>query len=244
MRATFVSRGWDNEAGTIGSFYFKPLGQYRFTAGQYADITVPHENPDSRGQTRTMTFSSSPEEKLLRITTRLGPDKSTYKQALLGLKPGDEVNLTDGMGDMVLPLDPAVPLVFVAGGVGIASYTGMLQWLLEHRDARDITLLYSVRDAGDIVFSKLINRYGGFHPLTSIIYAPAIESAPRTWKGKVISRRLTAAGVMEFVKPEAQIYLSGTEQMVEQLRHGLLDNHKIPQYRIAFDYFSGYTSEI
>jgi ferredoxin-NADP reductase len=244
MRATFVSRGWDNKAQTIGSFYFKPSGRYTFTAGQYADITVPHDNPDSRGITRTMTFSSGPEEKLLRITTRLGPGGlSTYKQALMALRPGDDVSLTDGMGDMVLPLDASVPLLFVAGGVGIASYTGMIQWLLDEKDVRDITLLYSVRDTGDIVFSKLINRYDAFQPLTSILYTPDVNP-PYAWKEKVGGPRVTTDDIMKFVKPETQIYLSGTESMVEQLRHGLQSTHKIPQYRIAFDYFSGYTNEM
>lgn len=244
MHATFVSRGWDNEACTIGSFYFKPSGRYRFTAGQYADLTVPHADPDKRGLTRTMTFSSAPDDKLLRITTRLGPDGlSTYKQSLLALRPGDEVSLTDAMGDMVLPLDTSIPLVFVAGGVGIASYAAMLKWLLDEKDRRDITLLYSVRQPSDIVFHKLINRYSTFHSLTSAIYTPDVNT-PLAWKGTVVHDRLTAARIMDFVKPSSQVYLSGTETMVEQLRRGLQDQFDMPQYRIAFDYFSGYSSDI
>jgi hypothetical protein len=49
---------------------------------------------------------------------------------------------------------------------------------------------------------------------------------------------------MNFVRPESQIYLSGSEQMVEQLRTALQKDYKIPQYRLAFDYFDGYTELI
>jgi hypothetical protein len=46
---------------------------------------------------------------------------------------------------------------------------------------------------------------------------------------------------MKFVRTETQIYLSGSESLVEQLRQSLQQDYKIPQYRLAFDFFDGYT---
>jgi ferredoxin-NADP reductase len=144
------------------------------------------------------------------------------------------------MGDMILPLDPDQPLVFVAGGIGVASFISIIEWLHAHNESRQITLLYAVRKADDIIFQELIDTYASSHPLTPLLYTPDVNSA-HVWKGQVLHQRLTATEVMEYVRDESQIYLSGTERMVEEIRKSLQDDYKIPQYRIAFDYFDGYT---
>lgn len=242
MQARFIRLVWENDAKTIATVHCMPDRPYYFTAGQYADITIPHDHPDSRGTTRTMTFSSAPTDKLLAFTTRYGAHgNSTYKQRLLALPPNTPMTLTDAMGDMVLPLDAAVPLVFVAGGIGIASYVSMVRWLRSQQDTRNITLLYAVRDVRDIVFQPVFDEYAAIGTMRKVLYTTDNKAAPLGWNGTVMASRLTSAHINAAALPEAQIYISGAEAMVEQLRTELQRDFGIEHYRIAYDYFDGYT---
>lgn len=240
MKARFVKSQWENEARTILSVILRPDSPYYFTAGQYADLTVPHDNADDRGITRTMTITSSPAETLVKMTLRIPKKSSTFKQALLDLRPDTPVTLTAAMGDLVLPLDESVPLVFVAGGVAIASFVSMMSWLTEQKDARDITLLYAVRSTDDIIFQDIFDAYAPIGKLNRLLFTTDNKVDSHSWNGSVMKKRLTAQDVMKYVGPDSQIYLSGSESMVSELQQTLQKAFKIPQYRIAFDYFDGY----
>lgn len=241
MKARFVRIHWENSAQTIGTVYCTPDKPYYFTAGQYADFSVPHDNPDRRGLTRTMTIVTRPSEKLIGFTTRFGKNISTYKKALLNLQPGDILNLTDPMGDLVLPLTSTIPLVFVAGGVAVASYISMIRWLTEQNDSRSITVLYAVRSRNDVIFQNDFQAYQDIGTLRQILFTTDPLVTEQEWKNPIESRRITAQDIMRYSSMDAQIYLSGAENMVEQLRHSLENEFKVDQYRIAFDFYEGYT---
>lgn len=241
MQARFVRLDWENATRTIGTVYFKPDKPFYFTAGQYTDLTVPHDNPDNRGLTRTMTISSSPDDAFIAITTRFDGRLSTYKRALLDLQPNAAVSLSDAMGDMVLPLDATVPLVFVAGGVGIASYISIARWLRARDDMRQMRLLYAVRDIRDIIFQDVFDDDQFEGHLTKHLFTTDNKTASTVWNGSIKKSRLTAADIVSAMPPESQIYLSGAQSMVESLRAELETTHNVPQYRIAFDYFDGYS---
>lgn len=246
MHAQFISYTWENAARTVATFALQPDKPYFFTAGQYADITIPHNNPDRRGLTRTMSWTSSPNSKQLTFTTKFSapggsPMDSTYKQALLTLKPGDTVTLTDAMGDMVLPLATNTPLVFVAGGLGLASFVSMTRWLREQHDSRHITLLYAVRDVQDVLFQHDFATYATVGTLEQNLYTIDQKADAINWPGTIHNTRLTAEEIMKYAGDEAMVYISGSERMVEQLRTELEQDFKLPQYRLAFDYYDGYT---
>jgi ferredoxin-NADP reductase len=240
MRASFVRMQWENRAQTIASFLFEPSGQYRYEAGQYSVFTIPHHMPDNRGTSRTMTLSSSPTEDLLKITLRLfGNEGSSFKRALIALHPGDEVTIFESMGDLVLPLDTSQPLLFVAGGVGVASYVGMMQWLLDKRQQRDITLLYAVSRPDDIILQQPFDAYAGRYPLTKQLYTPIVNSA-YDFIGDIIRGHLSGAAIVPYIRPETLVYLSGPENMVTDLLVELKTDG-VSNQQIIFDYFEGYT---
>jgi ferredoxin-NADP reductase len=245
MRARFVKYIWENDARTTVTFYLRPDRPYYFTAGQYADIQIPTADVEHHNMSRTMTYSTSPNDKLLGFTTKFSsPDAvhdSLYKQALLHLQVGDTVNLTDAMGDMVLPLDSSIPLVFVAGGLGIASYVSMVKWLTEQKDPRKITLLYAVRNISDIIFQEEFDDYAAIGSVTKILYTTDHKADDMKWQGEIAKSRLTSEIIMRYAGQDAQVYISGAQNMVNQLQQELQRIHKLPQYRLAFDYFEGYS---
>ena len=115
-----------HEAENIVTFFFKPEQSVQYTAGQFVELTIPHNNPDKRGIKRWLTLSSSPKQALLSITTKFASTSSSYKTALLKLEPGTELNMSSPIGDFVLPKLSQTPLIFVAGGIGITPFHSML----------------------------------------------------------------------------------------------------------------------
>jgi glycine betaine catabolism B len=94
-------------ATNIYAFYFLPSSTFLFSAGQYIQITLPHE-ADEKGTTRYFSIASSPAEKELMIVTKLpsiASDKrviTSFKQQMLSLKQGDTVDAFGPIGKFVL----------------------------------------------------------------------------------------------------------------------------------------------
>ncbi|HEX5456672.1 MAG TPA: FAD-dependent oxidoreductase [Candidatus Saccharimonadales bacterium] len=209
-------------ASNIMTFWFEPEIQISRIAGQYTQLYIPHPDMDERKDKRWFTISSSPTEKLWSVTTKLDPvRKSTFKTTLLSLKPDDIINAQLPMGDFVLPKDTSLPLVFVAGGIGITPYRSILQFLSDTKEKRDITLIYAVNETAEIAFSDIIKASGV----------------------KFISHagRLNSTHILDYVKTgkDRIIYLSGPEHMVENLQKGLL-SAGIKEELIRTDFFHNY----
>jgi ferredoxin-NADP reductase len=224
----------NDESATIRTFWFKPERKMQYTAGQYTELTLQHDNPDDRGVKRWFTLSSSPNDELVSISTRFAGDKSsTFKKHLFTvLKPGDEVQLEDAMGDFVLPKLTETPVVLVAGGIGITPMHSMLKWIAETHEKRNVRLLWSVRTEDDIIFQDVINASGV--PTTINVSEPS-----PAWGGQ--RGQLSAELILglEPVNDDTLVYLSGPEPMLEALEQDLA-KHDIQKRQLVTDFFPGY----
>jgi ferredoxin-NADP reductase len=225
-------------AHNIISFYFKPPRKVRYTAGQFIELTLPHDNPDKRGHKHWFTVSASPSEDLLAITTKFPGEgqTSTFKQTLQKLKPGEEVLMSDPMGDFVLPKDKTIPIVFVAGGIGVTPMRSMVNWLVDEKEQRPIKLIYAANSQDEVAFADLFKVYG--LPVAYVFTKP-----PKNWKGE--SGRLDAKRILELApdKDNQLYYLSGPEPMVEAFVKDLAAAG-IPSRRLVGDYFPNYTNSV
>lgn len=212
-------------APNVWHYFFTAERPVDYIPGQYVDFRIPHGSPDSRGMSRTFTLTSLPSEKQLSFAVKFEEPPSTYKQALQALQPGEEVTITDAMGDVVLPKSSSVPLTFVAGGLGIASFVSILRWLTAQNEHRDITLLYAVRDPQILLFQDVVDSYP--FPIGLKIFSPETP-------------RLSAETIAKQAAKDGLIYISGSEKFVESLRHGLENDYDMPHEQIIFDFFDGY----
>ncbi len=224
------------EADNIRTFWFKPERMMDYTAGQYTELTIRHDKPDDRGTKRWFTLSSAPGGELVSITTKYaGDDKSsTFKKALFNLKPGTDVDLAEAMGDFVLPKDASIPLVFVAGGIGLTPFHSMFEWMADHGDHRNITFIYGVRNEDEIIFQKTFERAG--------IHATIVVGEPsNAWGGE--RGRLSAEMILGLSNPpkNALIYMSGPEPMIEALE-GDMQARGMEKSQLVGDFFPGYTT--
>jgi glycine betaine catabolism B len=235
MKAKLVRRHTENLAKNIISFWFEPEKPLDHIAGQYVEMTLRHDKPDERGQKRWFTLSSSPTDApLFSITTKFASEHgSSFKQALHKLKLGDDVLVSEPMGDFVLPIDGQIPLVFVAGGIGITPFHSIIKWLHDTRQEREITFLYGVNDEHEIVFQDLFEHYG--LDRTIVVNKPL-----GTWDGE--TGQLTGQRILDVAQPtiDALLYVSGPEAMTEALDKQL-QQLGIKQSRLVGDFFPGYT---
>jgi ferredoxin-NADP reductase len=199
------------EAENISTFFFKPERPVHFTAGQFAEWTIKHPHPDERGIKHWFTISSSPTEELVSLTTKFAVDKSsTFKQRLFNLQPGDEILMSDAMGDFVFPKLVQTPLVFVAGGIGLTPFHSMFEWLAATNEQRDIRFIYGVRNEDEIIFQETFDKAG--------IKPTIVVSEPSTaWGGE--RGRITAELILGLGQSneDTLIYVSGPEPMVEAI---------------------------
>lgn len=220
-------------AENIHTFWFKPDRPTTYIAGQYIEMYLPHANPDDRGQKRWFTLSSSPTEELLAITTKhFGDPVSSFKRHLFGLKPGDCLQLSEPMGDFVLPKDSSIPLVFVVGGIGVTPVRSIVKWLLDIGEKRDIHLLYGAKTLKEVCFSDIFTEYSLTPDI--ILSDPGTSSNGR-------QGHITADAILEVTgnNPECLIYVSGPEPMTEKLEADLKAKN-ISGDRLVLDFFPGY----
>jgi ferredoxin-NADP reductase len=222
-----------DETENIRTFYFQPPKKVDYTAGQFIEMHLPHKNPDERGDKHWFTLSSSPSEELLSITTKFAGEKSsTFKKKLFSLKPGAEVDMSDPMGDFVLPKLVQTPLIWVAGGIGLTPFHSMMKWLADTGEQRNIKFIYGVRNEDEIVFQDTMKAAG--------VHATIVVGEPSpTWGGE--TGRLSAEMILGLTKPseDALIYISGPEPMVESLEKQF-HAAGIKKNQLVLDFFPNY----
>jgi ferredoxin-NADP reductase len=207
----------------IWEYSFRPDHSVDFVPGQYVDLFLQDLTGDPRGGSRTFSITSLPADPSIRFITKHFGQQSPYKQALQSLPEGGSAWTSDAMGDLVLPKSTSTPLVFVAGGIGIASYASMLRDLIDRKEERSIFLFYYLRSRRERIFKDLTSAYP--LQLHDMVIAP---------------NTLTAQEIKDSTPPNALIYLSGSQAFVERLRTDL-ETLGTLRSQIVFDYYDGYT---
>lgn len=208
---------------SIWEYVFETERPLDFEPGQYVDLLLNNVRDDARGNKRTFSITSQPNQPRFTFVVKHFALQSPYKQKLQTLQTDDNATITDSMGDLILPKSLDIPLVFIAGGLGIASYASMLEYLLNAKQERQIFLYYRLRAQRERLFAKLTSAY----PLqfSQTILAP---------------NEIQATEILATSPPGSIYYLSGSQGFVETLRTDM-EKIGIERSQIIFDYYEGYT---
>jgi ferredoxin-NADP reductase len=216
--------------GDVKSFVFEAPEPLSWQAGQFIHYTFQHPDADDRGIERWFTVSSAPSEHDVVITTRINSERSSsFKTALLALKPGDTIEADAPEGDFVVD-DPTQKSVFIAGGIGITPYRSILKEAAAQGQQLDVKLLYANR-TDEVAFKDELDTLRQANPSLTIDYI----IAPRKLDEDLLQQVVTE-------NQDAVVYVSGPEPMVEDLTDKLAAMG-LPKDQIKGDYFPNYEAE-
>jgi benzoate/toluate 1,2-dioxygenase reductase component len=178
-----------------------------FLPGQYANIDVP-----GSGQNRSYSFSSAPGEQRLGFLIKKIPD-GVMSGWLANAKPGDRLDLTGPLGSFYLR-EVKRPLLFLAGGTGLAPFLSMLEGLARAGSDETIHMIYGVTRDLDLVLVDEIEAYTARLPHFSFTTVVAEEASHHPHKGWVTQHM--PAGVLH--GGDVDLYLCGPPPMVDAVR--------------------------
>ena len=222
MELELISK--ENVIDNIWTFRFGPSEPIDWVAGQYAEVELPHDNADDGGTKRFFTNAAAPYEGVYQITTRIS--QSSFKQALRGLIVGDKsLKLMSGpSGDFVWQ-DSDMPIVFVAGGIGITPFHSIIKQHVHEGQSIPLSFVYGSRTA-DVAFRSKLDEW-------------ATSSALRV--NYVVGERVDANKLATLIPNlnASLVYVSGPEPMVEVLGDDLKANG-LPASQLKQDFFPYY----
>src|ERR1035437_123177 len=222
-------------------FGFKKPNDFNFIPGQYMEWTLPHTKADSRGNRRYFSISSSPTENEINMTVKFYDKASSYKQELLNLQSSKQLVAAQVAGDFILPKNLKMPMVFIAGGVGIAPFRSMIQYIIDKNLQVDIILLYTNKTKADILFTDVFDR-AQVNGVKTIYNLTDVENLPQDWAGSV--GHITDEKIKQLMPDYKNrfYYLSGPQLMVQNFE-GELSKAGISKAQIKTDFFPGYSEK-
>ena len=225
-------------APDIYDFIFTRGRYFSFVPGQYMEWTLGHEHPDGRGVRRFFTLASAPTEKTLRLGVKINGSSSSYKKAMLGMNPGDEIIAGQVAGDFVLPNNRNQKIVLIAGGVGVTPFRSMMKYLLDTQQRRPIILFYANKSINDIVYKDIFDRAQKELGIQTIYTVTDTENLPSYWAG--FTGRITSELIQKKVPDYGRciFYISGPKSMVDSFKESLTKIN-VPASQIKTDFFQG-----
>ena len=220
-------------------FIFAPTtSRMTFSPGQYMEWTLPHEDPDTRGNRRYFTIASSPTEDSMHLGVKFYTQGSSFKKALIALDEKKLITAGNLSGDFTLPDDQNVKLVFIAGGIGITPFRSMLKYYLDMHQKRSIVLMYANKTASEIAYTDVLEQ-ASKNGVKIVLTLTDTKEIPKDWKGK--TGRITAEMIKEEIPDfkERIFYLSGPHQMVTGFEKTLLEIG-VSKLHIKKDFFPGF----
>lgn len=228
----------DVAEGTMAFYFEKPAG-FQFKPGQYADLTLlnPAET-DGEGNVRTFSIASAPFEEDLMFATRMRD--TAFKRVLKTMPLGTEIKLDGPLGSFTLHSDSSRPGVFLAGGIGITPFRGMVLHASRSQLPHRLLLFYSNRRPEDSAFLKELEgiekenaRYKFIGTMTEM------EKSKRRWGGRTgfIDKRMLSESMGDLKR--SIYYVAGPPAMVAAIGHTLTDLG-ISEDDIRSEEFAGY----
>ena len=214
-------------APDVYSFIFEKPNDFSWIAGQFTQITFPHDNPDDRGIKRFFSISSAPFEKIIMVTSRIEiKSSSSFKKAFYDIKPDTLVECTEPRGKLVVTRQDK-KIILIAGGIGITPIRSIILDLDYNNKLQNTDLIYSNRDDA-LPFKNDFEVKKEENPTFNIFYFVSPERICEETIDKIYS-----------TFPDCYVFISGPPGLVKSVED-LFILKGIPSESIRTDYFPGY----
>ncbi len=170
-----------DEGGGIKLFTLSPDDgtNIRFKPGQFA-MVCKIENGGFGKLSRPYSIASSPLHAALRFAIKITGGQFT--SVLEKMKAGEKLGVTGPLGHFQYEKEENV--VCLAAGTGVASMTGILEYVAHSRQKGKFTLFYSNKKKGAIACREILDHIHAENPHIKVVYTLTQEQ-PEGWKGEL-----------------------------------------------------------
>ncbi|MGH9354325.1 MAG: ferredoxin--NADP reductase [Terriglobia bacterium] len=231
--------GREQVADQTMSFRFEKPAGWAFKPGQSVDMTLidPPET-DAEGNTRSFSIASDQSEDALLFATRLRG--SAFKRVLSQMPLGSRVKVDGPFGSLTLHNNAARAAVFLAGGIGITPFRGMIVRAAREKLAHRIYLFYSNHRPEDAIFlDELQSLQQQNRNYKLIATMTGMEKSQRPWQGETgfIDKAMLDRNLQDAASPI--YYTAGPAAMVKAMQ-SLLNQSGVDDDDIRVEEFPGY----
>lgn len=160
----------ENLSPTIRGVTFELDHPIQFQAGQYINLTLPGVEG-----ARAFSIANKPSENAtVELHVRQVPGGAATGYIHEALQVGDTLEMSGPYGQFFVRKSASEDLIFIAGGSGLSSPQSMVLDLLEHGDARRITLFQGARNLAELYNRELFEGLAREHE--NFTYVPALDS--------------------------------------------------------------------
>lgn len=252
---TFVVSEVVKETQDIVSVYLKPedgKAIASFLPGQHLTLKVPVPG-QSKPVVRCYSLSAAPQPDHYRIsvkaiTTPLPSNTENEPQQFhhgvashfinKSMCAGDRIEIKAPAGHFVLDESSKLPIVLLAGGIGITPMVSILQHLRNTNSSRMTLLMYGVRNSAEQAFADAIKQVTDAHENFH-----AINCFSRPLQTDVPNQDFQVGGfvsvdLLKQMLPNnhCQFYLCGPPVFMESIYEGLIQ-WQVPESRIFYEAF-------
>ena len=196
-------------ASSIGfSLALKDPTAMHYLPGQYVNVSVPGTT-----QTRSYSFSSMPRDGVVQFLVRNIPGGLMSSYLAERAKAGDVVTIAGPIGSFYLR-DVTRPVLFLAGGTGLAPFLAMLEELERGGAGQPVHMVYGVTHDADLVEIGKLEAFAAKMPNFTFTTVVAAEDSTHSRKGYVTHHLPDAA----LNGGDVDVYLCGPPPMVDAVR--------------------------
>ncbi len=204
-----------------------------YVPGQYVQVLAPAYKGNPEEVYRAYSISSDPADKgSIELIVRRAPNGICTTYLFDHLKTGDRVKINGPYGDFRLSETDA-PIIFIAGGSGMAPIKCMLHHMVNTACVRPAAYFFGVNEMRDFYFEEEIRKQETALP--DFRFVPVVAQPDSGWSGETgLVTESLARNLQDASGHEA--YLCGSPGMIDACIK-VLSGLGMPEERIYFDKF-------
>ena len=207
-----------------------------FVPGRYVQLETPAYGHVPEPIYRAYSVASPPsDDRAIELIIRLAPGGICTTWVFTILKEGDEVRLNGPYGEFGLT-DSDKPMVWIAGGSGMAPFWSMARHMVERGIQRPCTYFFGALARHDLFFVEEFRQIEQQLPNFQFVPALSAAAADDRWDGKtglitdVLDRHVADGSATEF-------YLCGSGGMIDAAAKVILSKGATEE-QIFYDKFT------
>lgn len=206
-----VSKVVCHDGAGAKSYFLKAESAAYFRAGQYLSVSL--KIGDSI-LTRPYSISSSPQmskDGIYAITVRKTPDGFASDYILENLKEGDEVTVSEPLGNFYYEdLRDEKDVIAIAGGSGITPFLSMAYAIRDGAEDFNLTILFGSRNEESILFKEELESIAAMCPKVHIVHVLSEEKKKGYEHGFINAKIISKYAPKD---KEYSVFMCGPEAM-------------------------------